>query len=124
MVPPDLLAGVGVEHRFAHDSWPRGGRLAVGPGPRVGVALLDGWFHHTVESHTMLHRRRGTAAGRAGDPLPPSPVPASAFDALSTSVLGPRCGRCSAFGPQAYRGEATRTRRGVQRRRRSAPGAL
>src|SRR5215211_7037045 len=48
----------------------RGGRLAVGPGPRVGVARLGNWFHHMVESHTMLHRRRETAAGRAGDPLP------------------------------------------------------
>src|SRR5215213_11865113 len=48
----------------------RGGRLAVGPGLRVGVARLGNWFHHMVESHTMLHRRRETAAGRAGDPLP------------------------------------------------------
>jgi hypothetical protein len=47
----------------------RGGRMAVALGPRVGVALLGNWFHHT-SSNTTLHRRRGTGAGRAGDPLP------------------------------------------------------
>jgi hypothetical protein len=65
----------------------RGGRLAVGPGPRVGVALLGNWFHHMVESHSMLHRRRGTAAGRVGDPLPSLAAAGLGSDALSASVV-------------------------------------
>ena len=85
------------------------------PGPRVGVALLGNWFHHMVENHAMFHERRGTAAGRAGDPLPPSPMPGLAFDALSTSGLVPQLWPPQRFGPARPYSSATTTQLPLQR---------
>ncbi len=53
----------------------RGHRVAAGPGPRVDVALLDGWFHHLVEATPCSIGGREPLPALGAGPLVVGPPP-------------------------------------------------